>query len=129
MIPTCSKCQTTSKIILVAAIDIQWKSEKMLFFADGSKIIHDVILFSDFYGRKLIMTYLQDNFELNWLNISRDWWWEVNITPSLGIGLKKSKSLSFVCKEKFLTSVVVKSNHESMIKSNDGIFFQHGSEN
>ena len=69
------------------------------------------------------MTYLQDNFELNWLNISRDWWWEVNITPSLGIGLKKSKSLSFVCKEKFLTSVGVKSNHESMIKSNDGIFF------
>ena len=30
---------------------------------------------------------------------------------------------------KFLKSVDVKSNHENMMKSTDGIFFHHGSEN
>ena len=48
MIPPCSTCQTTYKIILVAAIDIQHKPKKYPFFADGSKIIHGVIHFSDF---------------------------------------------------------------------------------
>ena len=48
MTPPCSKCQTTYKIILVTAIDIKQKLEKLLFFVDGSKIIHNVILFSDF---------------------------------------------------------------------------------
>ena len=54
---------------------------------------------------------------------------EVNITPAPGIGLKKSKSLNFVSKEKFLKSVGVKSNQENMMKMIDGIFFHHGSEN
>ena len=54
---------------------------------------------------------------------------EVNVTPLPGIGLKKSKSLSFVGKEKYLKSVGVKGNHEKMMKSNDGIFFHCGSEN
>ena len=49
MTPPCSKFQTTYKIILlVTATRIQEKSEKLLSFADGSKISHDVILFSDF---------------------------------------------------------------------------------
>ena len=48
MIPPCSTCQTTYNIILVAAIDIQHKPKKLLLIADGSKIIHGVILFSDF---------------------------------------------------------------------------------
>ena len=54
---------------------------------------------------------------------------EVNITPTSEKGLNKSKSLSFVGKEKFLKSVGVKSNYENMMKSNDGIFFHYGSEN
>ena len=41
---------------------------------------------------------------------------DVNITPSPGIGLNKSKSLSFVGKEKSLKSVDVKSNRENMMK-------------
>ena len=45
------------------------------------------------------------------------------------VALKKSKSLCFVSKEKFLKSVGVKSNDENMIKSNDGIPSPHGSEN
>ena len=53
---------------------------------------------------------------------------EVNTTQSPGVGWKKSKSLSFTGKERFLKSVNVKSNHENM-KSNDGIFFHHVSEN
>ena len=44
---------------------------------------------------------------------------EVNITPTSEKGLNKSKSLSFVGKEKFLKSVGVKSNYENMMKSND----------
>ena len=48
MIPSCSKCQTTYNIILVTSIDIQQKPEKLLFFADGSKMIDSVILVSDF---------------------------------------------------------------------------------
>ena len=43
--------------------------------------------------------------------------------------LKKSKSLSFVSKGKFLKSGSVKGNDENMMKSNDGIPSQHGSEN
>ena len=43
MIPPCSSCQTTYKIILVTAVDIQQKSEKLLLFADISKIIHEII--------------------------------------------------------------------------------------
>ena len=39
----------------------------------------------------------------------------------------KKKSLSFIGKEQFLKSVDVKSNHENMMKSNDGIFFHHES--
>ena len=54
---------------------------------------------------------------------------KINIAPPPGIGLKKSKSLHFFGKEKFLKSFGIKSNHENMIKSNDGIFFHHGSEN
>ena len=54
---------------------------------------------------------------------------EVNITPPPGIGLKKSKYLSFVRKKRFPRSVSVKSNHENLIQSNDGIFFHHGSKN
>ena len=54
---------------------------------------------------------------------------KVNITPPPGIGLTKSKSLSFVSKEKFLKTAGVKSNHENMMESNDGMFFYHGSEN
>ena len=54
---------------------------------------------------------------------------EVNITPAPGIGLTKSKSLSFASKEKFLKTAGVKSNHENMMESNDGMFFYHGSEN
>ena len=42
MIPPCSSCQTTYKIILVTAVDIQQKSEKLLLFVD-SKIIHEII--------------------------------------------------------------------------------------
>ena len=45
------------------------------------------------------------------------------------VALKKSKSLCFVSKEKFLKSVGVKSNDKNMIKSNDGIPSPHGSEN
>ena len=45
------------------------------------------------------------------------------------IALKKSKSLCFTSKEKFLKSDGVKSNNENMIKSNDGILSSHGSEN
>ena len=37
MIPSCSKCQTTYKIILVTAIDIQQKPKKLLIVADGKK--------------------------------------------------------------------------------------------
>ena len=50
-----------------------WKN--CYLFADGSKIIHDVILFSIFLRWKInfvIMTILQVTFELNWLNISRE---------------------------------------------------------
>ena len=54
---------------------------------------------------------------------------EVIITPSPEIGLKKSKSLSLVGKERFLKSVGVKNNHENIMKSNDRISFHHGSEN
>ena len=54
---------------------------------------------------------------------------EVNITSPTGIGITKLKSLSFVGKEKFLKSVCVKSNHENMMKSNDGIFFYRVNEN
>ena len=54
---------------------------------------------------------------------------EVSITPPPGIGLTKSKSLSFVSKEKFLKTAGVKSNHENMMESNDGMFFYHGSKN
>ena len=53
----------------------------------------------------------------------------VNKDPLSGIGLKKSKSLTFIGKEKFMKSAGVKNNHENMSKSNDGIFFHHGSEN
>ena len=45
------------------------------------------------------------------------------------ISLKKSKSLCFTSKEKFLKSDGVKSNDENMIKSNDGILSPQGSEN
>ena len=55
MIPPCSSCQTAYKIILVAAVDRQKKKKKMLFFADIRKIIHDVILFLIFEGRKLML--------------------------------------------------------------------------
>ena len=48
---------------------------------------------------------------------------------SVCVALKKSKSLSFVSKEKFLKSDGVKSNHENMTKSNDGLSRHHGSEN
>ena len=62
---------------------------------------------------------------------------EVNILPSPRVGvreapsnsLKKSKSLSFVGKGKFLKSGSVKGNDENMMKSNDGIPSHHGSEN
>ena len=54
MIPSCSKFQTTYNIILVTAIDVQQKPEKMLF-ADGSKILHSVILFSDFLRQKVVL--------------------------------------------------------------------------
>ena len=42
---------------------------------------------------------------------------KVIITPPPGIGLKKSKSLSFVGKERFLKSVGVKNDHENMMKN------------
>ena len=45
------------------------------------------------------------------------------------VALKKSKSLCFSSKEKFLQSGGVKSNDENMMKSNDGIPSPHGSEN
>ena len=45
------------------------------------------------------------------------------------VALKKSKSLSFVSKEKFLKSDRVKRNNENMVKSNDEIPSPHGSEN
>ena len=53
MIPSCSKCQATYNIILVTAIDVQQKPEKMLF-ADSSNILHSVILFSDFLRQKIV---------------------------------------------------------------------------
>ena len=37
--------------------------------------------------------------------------------------------MSFVSKEKFLKTAGVKSNHENMMESNDGMFFYHGSKN
>ena len=52
MIPPYSSCQTTFKIILVTAVDIIAKN---VLFADASKIIHYVILFSDFEGIKLML--------------------------------------------------------------------------
>ena len=52
MTPPCSSCQTTCKIILVTAVDIIAKN---VLFADASKIIHYVILFSDFEGIKLML--------------------------------------------------------------------------
>ena len=45
------------------------------------------------------------------------------------VALKKSKSLCFASKEKFLKSDGIKSNDENMMKSNDGIPSLHGSEN
>ena len=42
---------------------------------------------------------------------------KVIITPPPGTGLKKSKSLSFVGKERFLKSVGVKNDHENMMKN------------
>ena len=45
------------------------------------------------------------------------------------VALKKSKSLCFASKEKFLKSDGVKSNDEKMMKSNDGVSSPHGSEN
>ena len=45
------------------------------------------------------------------------------------VALKKSKSLCFGSKEKFLKSEGVNSNDENMMKSNDGIPSRHGSEN
>ena len=41
------------------------------------------------------------------------------------VALKKSKSLSWVNKEKFLKRGGVKSNNENMVKSNDGIPSPH----
>ena len=43
------------------------------------------------------------------------------------VALKKSRSLRFVGNEKFLKSGGVKSNHENMMKNNDGIPSHHGS--
>ena len=45
------------------------------------------------------------------------------------VPLKKSKSLCFASKEKFLKCDGVKSNYENVMKSNDGIPSPHGSEN
>ena len=45
------------------------------------------------------------------------------------VPLKKSKSLCFVSKEKFLKCDGVKSNYENVMRSNDGIPSPHGSEN
>ena len=45
------------------------------------------------------------------------------------VALKKSKSLCFASKDKFLKSEGVKSNDENMMKSNDGIPSPHASEN
>ena len=45
------------------------------------------------------------------------------------VALKKSKSLCFASKEKFLKSDGIKSNDENMMKSNDEIPSPHGSEN
>ena len=45
------------------------------------------------------------------------------------VALKKSKSLCFASKEKFLKSDGLKSNDENMMKSNDGTPSLHGSEN
>ena len=82
----------------------------------------------------VIMTYFQVNFKLNWLIISRDRWGWQNYDPPppprppppFRKGLKNSKSLSPVVKEKFFKSVDVKSNDENMMKSNDGVSFHHG---
>ena len=43
------------------------------------------------------------------------------------VALRKSKSLDFANKEKFLKSDGAKSNDENMMKSNDGIPSPHGS--
>ena len=45
------------------------------------------------------------------------------------VPLKKSKSLSFVSKEKLLKSDGVKSNYENMMKNDDGILSHHGNGN
>ena len=45
------------------------------------------------------------------------------------VALKKSKSLSFLSKKKFLKSDGLKSNHKNMMKSNDRTPSHHGSEN
>ena len=45
------------------------------------------------------------------------------------VALKKSKSLCFSSKEKFLKSDGVKGNDENMVKSNDGVSSPHGREN
>ena len=45
------------------------------------------------------------------------------------VAWKKSKSLCFASKEKFLKSEGVKSNDENMMKSNDVIPSPHASEN
>ena len=45
------------------------------------------------------------------------------------MALKKSKSLSFFSRERFLKSECVKGNHENMMKSHDGILCHHGSKN
>ena len=70
MIPPCSSCQTTHKIILVTAVDIQYQLGKFLLFADASKLIHDV-RFSTEKINAVIMASLQTNFQLSWLNIAR----------------------------------------------------------
>ena len=44
------------------------------------------------------------------------------------VALRKSKSLRFVSKEMFFKSGGVTSNHENIMKSNDGIPSHHGSE-
>ena len=45
------------------------------------------------------------------------------------VALKKSKSLCFASKTKFLKRESIKNNDENMMKSNDGILSLHGSEN
>ena len=45
------------------------------------------------------------------------------------VALKKSKSLCFASKERFLKSDGVKINHKNLMKSIDGIPSPHGREN